>query len=227
MTEARDFAFQTHDKLQPNYSAVCVSDVDRDDQISIRSGTSCRHVPLLTAISGELLEIAPQSREFLVALDAGKNHLGARNLRARIFDVFLECFLVPGDAGILVCIGVAEAFNRASLSTIKPVKHRSNLVGGVLADTMTGAHFLNDASPASRSWARTVPDDAAMDRAAIKSRFMCVSPVRCSKSSLCRQRSSSSSCLSVAKWPANPTKAAKPRRTEPKIAANIIFRRFM
>jgi hypothetical protein len=28
------------------------------------------------------------------------------------------------------------------------------------------------------------------------------------------------------KMPANPTKAAKPRRAEPKMAANIIFRRF-
>src|SRR5260370_35139510 len=119
MTEAGDFAFQTHDKLQPNYSAVCVSDVDRDDQISIRSGTSCRHVLLLTATSSELLEIAPQIREFLVALDAGKNHLGARNLRSRIFVVFLESFLFPGDAGVLVCIGVVEAFNRPSSSTLK------------------------------------------------------------------------------------------------------------
>src|SRR5258708_13727491 len=115
MTEARDFAFQTHDKLQPNYSAVCVSDVDRDDQISIRSGTSCRHVLLLTATSSELLEIAPQIREFLVALDAGKNHLGARNLRARIFDVFLESFLVPGNPGFLVCIGLPQTFNLPSL----------------------------------------------------------------------------------------------------------------
>src|SRR5262249_28581013 len=42
-----------------------------------------------------------------------------------------------------------------------------------------------------------------------------------------RYRSSSSSCRSVANYPANPTNAAKLRRTEPKIAANINFRRVM
>src|SRR6266849_10472283 len=141
MAEARDFAFQTHGKLQPNYSAVCVSDVDWDDQISIRSGTSCRHVLLFIAVGSELLEIAPQIRDFLVALDAGKNHLGARNLGARIFDVFFERFLVPGDAGVLVSVAVAVAFNRAGLTTIEPVKDRPDLVGGVLADAMTRRAF--------------------------------------------------------------------------------------
>src|SRR6266852_7694373 len=141
MAEARDFAFQTHGKLQPNYSAVCVSDVDWDDQTSIRSGTSCRHVLLLVAVGSELLEIAPQIRDFLVALDTGKDHFRARNLCARISDVFLEHFFGPGDAGVLVCIGVAEAFNSAGFSAVEPVQDRSNFVGGILADTMTGGAF--------------------------------------------------------------------------------------
>src|SRR6266849_3502305 len=141
MAEARDFAFQTHGKLQPNYSAVCVSDVDWDDQISIRSGTSCRHVLLLVAVGSELLEIAPQIRDFLVALDTGKDHFRARNLGPRISDVFFEYFLVPGDAGVLVRIAVAEAFNSAGRATIEPIKDRPNLVGGVLADAMTRRAF--------------------------------------------------------------------------------------
>jgi hypothetical protein len=41
-------------------------------------------------IGSELLEIAPQILEFLVILDAGKNHFGAGNLGARILDVLLE-----------------------------------------------------------------------------------------------------------------------------------------
>src|SRR6266852_6491423 len=141
MAEARDFAFQTHGKLQPNYSAVCVSDVDWDDQTSIRSGTSCRHVLLLVAVGSELLEIAPQIRDFLVALDTGKDHFRARNLGPRISDVFFEYFFVPGDARVLVCIAVTETFNRASLPTVKPIKDRPNLVGGILADTMTRRAF--------------------------------------------------------------------------------------
>src|SRR5216684_3304075 len=141
MTDAHACAFRQDGRLQSNYAAVCVSDVDRDDQISIRSGTSCRHVLLLVAVGSELLEIAPQIRDFLVALDAGKNHLGARNLGTRIFDVFFEDFLVPGDAGVLVSVAVAEAFNRAGLTTIEPVKDRPDLVGGVLADAMTRRAF--------------------------------------------------------------------------------------
>src|SRR5216684_4517573 len=92
---------------------------------------SSRHALLLATVSRKLLEIAPQIIKFFVILDAGKNHLGAGNLGARISDVFLEYFLVPGDAGVFVCVAVTEAFYRARLATIKPVKHWSNLVGGV------------------------------------------------------------------------------------------------
>ena len=102
MTEAGDFAFQPRGKLQPNDNAVCASDADRNDQISIASDISSRRALLFTAISSELFEIAPHIRKFFVTLDAGKNHLGAWNLRARILDIFLERFLVPGDAGVLV-----------------------------------------------------------------------------------------------------------------------------
>jgi hypothetical protein len=128
-------------RLQSNYYAVWVPAADRNDRTSIKSDISFRHVLRLVAVGSELLEIAPQIRDVLVALDIGKNHLGARNLRARIFDVFLERFLVPNDAGVLVCIAVAEALNRASLAAIEPVKDRPDLVGGVLADAMTWRAF--------------------------------------------------------------------------------------
>src|SRR6266851_5931567 len=141
MTNARNRAFLPHGNLRSSYHAVCASDADRSDWISKISDASCRHVLLFIAVGSELLEIAPQIRDFLVALDAGKNHLGARNLGARISDVFFEYFLVPGDAGVLVSVAVAEAFNRAGLTTIEPVKDRPDLVGGVLADAMTRRAF--------------------------------------------------------------------------------------
>src|SRR6266446_10153356 len=119
-------------------AAVCAADADRKDPRSIRSDRSCQHVLLLTATSGELLEIAPQIRDFLVALDTGKDHLGTRNLGPRISDVFLERFFIPGNAGVLVSVAVTEAVNRARLAAIKSVQDRSNLIGGVLADAMTG-----------------------------------------------------------------------------------------
>src|SRR5262249_50774130 len=94
-----------------------------------------------TAIGGELFEITPQIRHFFIALYAGKNHFGARNLGPRISDVFLERFFIPRDAGTLVCIAVTEAFNDARLATIKSVQERSDFVGSVLADAMTGGAF--------------------------------------------------------------------------------------
>src|SRR5260370_33138436 len=141
MTDAHDFGSQPHGKLQSNYPAVCASDADRNVRISKLSDASCRHVLLFTGVASELLEIAPQIRDFLVALDTGKDHFRARNLCARISDVFLEHFVVPGDARVLVCIAVTETFNRASLPTVKPIKDRPNLVGGVLADAMTRRAF--------------------------------------------------------------------------------------
>jgi hypothetical protein len=92
-------------------------------------------------ISSELLEIAPQIFEFLVILDAGKYHFGARNFGARISDVFLERCLVPGDAGVLVRIAVIETFNHAGLAAIEPVENRTDLVGGVFADAVARRAF--------------------------------------------------------------------------------------
>src|SRR5262249_50520615 len=114
---------------------------DRKSRMSKISGASCRHVLLLAAISSELLEIAPQIRDFFIALDTRKNHLGARNLGARISDIFLECFFVPGHAGVLVCIAVIKAVNSASRATVQAVKDRPNLVGGVLTNAMTRGTF--------------------------------------------------------------------------------------
>jgi hypothetical protein len=42
----------------------------------------------------ELLDVRPQILGLLFVLDAGKYHLGAWNLRSRIFDVFLKRLFV-------------------------------------------------------------------------------------------------------------------------------------
>src|SRR5258706_12108944 len=122
-------------------TAVCAADANGKDPRSIRSDRSCRHVLLLTAASSELLEVAPQIRDFLVALDTGKDHLGTRDLSPRISDVFLERVFVPGNAGVLVGVAVTEVFNSARLATIKSIEDRSNLIGGVFANAMTGGAF--------------------------------------------------------------------------------------
>src|SRR3979490_2883870 len=63
--------------------------------------------PLLRlAVLVVLREERPEIVGFLLVLDAGEGHLGAGNLRLRILDVVLEFGLAPGDAGILVGVGV-------------------------------------------------------------------------------------------------------------------------
>jgi len=57
---------------------------------------------LFFALGVELFEIGPQVAGFLLVLDAREDHLGTRNLGARILDVFEECRLAPDDAGFLV-----------------------------------------------------------------------------------------------------------------------------
>src|SRR5215467_11368786 len=140
MTNADDSPFQPHGQLQQNYR-YCASDGDRKSRMSKISGPSCRDVLFLAAINSELLEITPQVCDFLVAPDTRKNHLGTRNLGARIPDIFLECFFVPGDAGVLVCIAVVKALNSASRAAVEAVEDRPNLVGGILTDAMTRGAF--------------------------------------------------------------------------------------
>ena len=52
----------------------------------------------LLAVGTELLEVRDDVVDVVVGLQTGKNHLGPRDLRFRVFEVFLERGLIPGDA---------------------------------------------------------------------------------------------------------------------------------
>src|SRR6202043_2966348 len=63
--------------------------------------------PLLgLAVLVELRDVGPEIVDLVLVLDAGEGHLGAGNLCFGVLDVFLELGLVPGDAGVLVGVGV-------------------------------------------------------------------------------------------------------------------------
>ena len=74
----------------------------------------------------------------LLVLQSGIDHLGAGNFRARILDVFGEGRLVPGDAGILVGVGVVVALDGAGLASEQSVQQRADAVLRGLADLMAG-----------------------------------------------------------------------------------------
>src|ERR1700730_8656085 len=83
----------------------------------------------------------PEIVDFLLVLEAGEDHLGGGNLGLRILDVFLELALIPGDAGILVGVGVGITLGRARFAAIQSVEFRADLVPGAFADRMAGQAF--------------------------------------------------------------------------------------
>src|SRR6266849_710185 len=101
----------------------------------------------LAAVGLELLEVAPEVAGFLLVLDAGEDHLGARHFGTRILDVALEGLLAPDDAGILVRIAVVEPLDRAGLAAGKAVEHGTDLVLGIVTDVMAGHAFLERCLP--------------------------------------------------------------------------------
>src|SRR5690348_10488472 len=87
---------------------------------------------LLLPVGAELADIGPEVLDVLRVLDAGEDHLCARDHRPRIGDVFLEIRLVPDDAGVLVGVGIAEARRRAGMAAVDAVELGADLVLGAL-----------------------------------------------------------------------------------------------
>src|SRR5207247_1961599 len=83
-------------------------------------------------------EVGPEIVGFGFVLDAGKGHLGAGNLGLRVLDVFEELILAPGDAGILVRVGITVVGRRSRLAAVNPVELGADLVLGAFADRVAG-----------------------------------------------------------------------------------------
>src|SRR5215510_12644722 len=116
------------------------------------------------AVSPELLEVGPQIADLLLVLDAGEDHLGAGDLGARVADVFLERVLAPGDAGVLVGLGVIVAINAARMAALEAVEHRADLVLGVRADGMARQAFLERVFTRRRILGRRNPGRSGKQR---------------------------------------------------------------
>lgn len=68
----------------------------------------------------------------LVLLEAAERHLCAGNVLLGVLEVFEHGVLVPGDALLLVGVGVGEAVDRARLAAKDAVERGANLVAAVL-----------------------------------------------------------------------------------------------
>ena len=79
---------------------------------------------LLLPVRGELLEEGGEILDLVFLLDAGERHLGAGDLGLRVLDVLGEHRLVPGDAGILVGVGIAVARDASGVAAEQSVQQR-------------------------------------------------------------------------------------------------------
>lgn len=70
----------------------------------------------------------------LLLLETTESHLGAGDVLLGVLKVSEEGVVVPGDALLLVGIGVGVAVDRASLAAEKTVQSGTNLVAAVLLD---------------------------------------------------------------------------------------------
>lgn len=77
---------------------------------------------------GLLLEEGDEVVAVLGLLETTKGHLGTRNVLLGVLEVLEEGVLVPGDALLLVGIGVGVAVDLAGLTAEKAVKHGADLV---------------------------------------------------------------------------------------------------
>src|SRR5665213_2076829 len=103
---------------------------------------SCQPALFLFAVRAELPEIGPQIVDLGLVFDAGEYHLGARNLRSRIFDVLLEIGLVPDNAGFLIGVGIAIVGRGAGMTAVEAVELGADLVFCAFADRMAGEALL-------------------------------------------------------------------------------------
>src|SRR6266567_3941498 len=97
---------------------------------------------LLLAVRSELVDIGPKAGDLPVVLDPAESHSGAGNHGRRIVDILLERSLIPGDARVLVCIGIIEALNGAGLAAVKPIERRAELDLGIFPYIMAGAALV-------------------------------------------------------------------------------------
>jgi len=90
--------------------------------------------PLARNLSSGVLEVGNEVVPVLLLLETTKGHLGARNVLLGVLEVGKQSVLLPGDALLLVGVGVGEALNGASLAAEETVQIGTDLVGTALLD---------------------------------------------------------------------------------------------
>jgi len=77
---------------------------------------------------GLVLEEGDEVVAVLGLLETTEGHLGARDVLLGVLEVLEQCVLVPGDALLLVGVGVRVAVDLAGLAAEEAVEHGADLV---------------------------------------------------------------------------------------------------
>lgn len=102
-----------------------------------------RHVDWLVWNGGSLVLVdkCDEIATLLVLFHACKNHLGTWDVFLRVYKVFEQMLLRPGDARLFVGIAVSEAGGAASLSPHQRKQIRTLFRGATVVNSMTLCAF--------------------------------------------------------------------------------------
>lgn len=94
---------------------------------------------------GSVGEVGNEILAVLLLLQATESHLGSGDVLLGVLEVSEEGVIVPGDALLLVGVGVGVAIDGSGLAAEKTVQGRTDLVGTALLDSVAlGATGLEE-----------------------------------------------------------------------------------
>jgi len=94
------------------------------------SSTSCGRARL----GGGVLEVGDEVLAVLLLLETAEGHLGAGDVLLGVLEVGEQSVFLPGDALLLVGVGVGVAVDGAGLAAEETVQGRADLVGTASLD---------------------------------------------------------------------------------------------
>lgn len=106
--------------VERDYRRVMTGPVGSGDEESVQRG--------MERLFGLVLEEGDEVVAVLGLLETTKGHLGTGNVLLGVLEVLEERVLVPGDALLLVGVGVRVALDLTGLTTEEPVEHGADLV---------------------------------------------------------------------------------------------------
>jgi hypothetical protein len=101
---------------------------------SIEKSSSPISLHAHSCLFGRVLEVGNQVVPVLLLLETAEGHLGAGDVFLGVLEVLEEGLVLPGDALLLVGVGVGVAVDGTGLAAEEAVESGTDLVAAVLLD---------------------------------------------------------------------------------------------